>query len=53
MGKRTRSGSGNDRSENLLTQDNRDMLEFENASNQKATIKVVGVGGGGATPSTT
>jgi len=47
MSKRTRSGSGDDRNENLLTDDNRDMLEFENASNQQATIKVVGVGGGG------
>jgi cell division protein FtsZ len=47
MGKQTRSGSGNNRSDSLLTDDNRDMLEFENASNQKATIKVVGVGGGG------
>ncbi len=47
MGKRTRSGSGSNRGENLLTDDSREMLEFENASNQRATIKVVGVGGGG------
>jgi cell division protein FtsZ len=47
MGKRTRSGSGSNRGENLLTDDSRDMLEFESASNQRATIKVVGVGGGG------
>ena len=47
MGKRTRSGSGSNRVENLLTDDSREMLEFENGSNQRATIKVVGVGGGG------
>ncbi len=46
MGKRTQSGSGKDRGDTLLTDDG-DLLEFETGSNQKATIKVVGVGGGG------
>jgi len=48
MSRRARSGSGDGRgNEALLPEGGREMLEFENASNQKAKIRVVGVGGGG------
>ena len=47
MAKRTRSTSGGSRSEKLIRESGREMLEFEDASNQQASIKVVGVGGGG------
>ncbi len=47
MAKRNNSDSGRDRGDQLLGNDERDMLEFETGSNQAATIKVVGVGGGG------
>jgi cell division protein FtsZ len=54
MTKRTRAGSERARAEqedrDLLSageDGGREMLEFENASNQRASIKVIGVGGGG------
>ena len=54
MSKRTRSGSEGTRAEqedrdllNAGEDGGRELLEFENASNQRASIKVIGVGGGG------
>jgi len=54
MSKRTRSGFGQpeadqDRQDLLSSgeDEGRELLEFENASNQRASIKVIGVGGGG------
>ena len=54
MSKRTQSGSEGTRAEqegqDLLDageDGGRELLEFENASNQRASIKVIGVGGGG------
>ena len=45
MSKKMRPGS--DRDGELLPDQGRALLEFEDASNQRARIKVVGVGGGG------
>jgi len=54
MSKRIRSGSERTRAEqagqdllNAGEDGGRELLEFENASNQRASIKVIGVGGGG------
>jgi cell division protein FtsZ len=53
MSRKARSGNGQERSEgagDLLAgaaEEGRDMLEFDNEPNQRASIKVVGVGGGG------
>jgi len=47
MAKRTRSRSGGNSSDNLIPEERLEMLEFEDTSNQRASIKVVGVGGGG------
>jgi|ETNmetMinimDraft_15_1059895.scaffolds.fasta_scaffold00027_23 cell division protein FtsZ len=47
MAKRKQSRSGENPSDNLIPEERREMLEFEDASNLQASIKVIGVGGGG------